>query len=174
MSALVIASHVKEGLVLAHKAKLPLMVRQAVATHHGTKLIGYFFDRAKERNDPEMGEVRESDYRYRGPKPHTKELGIRLLADAVEAAARTLENPTPPKLEALIQRIFTDALEDGQLDLTELTFREMAKIASSFQWALTSMYHHRVDYPSFDFNRSQAKRESSPVQLGTKAVAAGG
>ena len=95
MSALVIQSHVKEGLEIAREAKLPLPIRQGIATHHGTKLIRYFFTRAQERSAKDKNEVRESDYRYAGPKPHTKELGILLLADAAEAAARTLENPSP-------------------------------------------------------------------------------
>jgi len=174
MSALVIQSHIKEGLELARKAKLPIAVREAIATHHGTKLMQFFYKRAQERIDPEMEQVRESDYRYPGPKPRSKELGILLLADTVEAAARTLENPSPTKIQNMIARIFTDSLEDGQLDHTELTFSELDKIASAFMWVLTNMYHHRIDYPGFDFNRRQDRREPSPVQLGTKALAASG
>ncbi len=156
MSALVIQSHVKEGLEMAREARLPLAIRQGIATHHGTKLIRYFFMKAKEMTDPEMGEVRESDYRYPGPKPHTKELGILLLADAVEAAARTIEKPSPAKIQAMINRIFSDALEDGQLVDSDLTFAELDKVATAFLWVLTNMYHHRIDYPGFDFNRGGA------------------
>jgi putative nucleotidyltransferase with HDIG domain len=174
MSTLVIQSHVKEGLEMARKVKLPLPVRQAIATHHGTKLIRYFFDKAVKQQDPEHGEVRKSDYRYAGPRPHSKELGILLLADAVEAAARTLESPTPAKMQNMIKRIFSDALEDGQLDRSELTFIELDKIASAFLWVLTNMYHHRIEYPGFDFNRRQDKRDPGSVQLGTKAVTTDG
>jgi putative nucleotidyltransferase with HDIG domain len=170
MSALVIQNHIKGGLEMAANARLPLPVRQAIATHHGTKQIRYFYNKAKEAADPSMGEVRESDYRYPGPKPHTKELGVLLLADAVEAAARTLESPSPPKIQAMINRIFDDALEDGQLDDCDLTFSELDKIASAFLWVLTNMYHHRIDYPGFDFNRRRNKRDSGAHQLGTKAV----
>ena len=164
MSALVIMSHVKEGLEIARKEKLPLPIRQAIATHHGTKLIRYFYSRAKEQalaqqRDP--NEIRESDYRYPGPKPHTKELGILLLADAVEAAARTLDNPTPAKIRNMIERIVTDALEDGQLDQSELTFKELEKAGSAFLWVLTNMFHSRIDYPGFDFNGRKKKSESS-------------
>jgi membrane-associated HD superfamily phosphohydrolase len=155
---------------MGRKAKLPLAIRHGIATHHGTKLIRYFYNRAKDQLDPGMGEVRESDYRYSGPKPHTKELGILLLADAVEAAARTLEQPTPSKIQNMINRIFSDALEDGQLDATELTFKELDKVASAFLWVLTNMYHHRIDYPGFDFNRRRKQSESGPIQLGTKTV----
>jgi membrane-associated HD superfamily phosphohydrolase len=174
MSALVIQSHVKEGLEMARKAKLPLPLRQAIATHHGTKLIRYFYNRAQEKSDPGKVEVRESDYRYAGPRPHTKELGILLLADAVEAAARTLENPAPTKIQNMIDRIFSDALGDDQLDKSELTFSELDKVASAFLWVLTNMYHHRIDYPGFDFNRRQYKRDSGSVQVGAKAVSASG
>ena len=170
MSALVIQSHVKEGIEMAREAKLPLSIRQGIATHHGTKLIRYFFHKAEGLAAAEKSEVRESDYRYPGPKPHTKELGILLLADAVEAAARTIEQPTPNRLRSMIKKIFDDALEDGQLDDSELTFSELDKIASAFLWVLTNMYHHRIDYPGFDFNRRNQPREPRSVQLGTTAV----
>ena len=173
MSALVIQSHVKEGLEMAREARLPLPIRQSIATHHGTKLIRYFFNRAKERSSDEKSVVRESDYRYSGPKPHSKELGILLLADAVEAAARTLEVPTPGKLQAMIDKIFSNDLEDGQLDGCDLTFSELDKVASAFLWVLTSMYHHRIDYPGFDFNRRQRTRDSSSHHVGEKAVTTG-
>jgi putative nucleotidyltransferase with HDIG domain len=156
MSALVIQSHVKEGLKMAREAKLPLPIRQGIATHHGTKLIRYFFSKAQDQNDPEMGKIRESDYRYPGPKPHSKEMGVLLLADAVEAAARTVEKPSPNKLQGMISKIFSDALQDGQLDDSDLTFSDMEKIGSAFLWVLTNMYHHRIDYPGFDFNRRKS------------------
>jgi putative nucleotidyltransferase with HDIG domain len=174
MSALVIMSHVKEGLEIAREAKLPLPIRQGIATHHGTKLIRFFFNRAQERSGEDKSEVRESDYRYPGPKPHTKELGILLLADAVEAAARTLENPSPAKIQAMIDKIFSNALEDDQLDDCDLTFSELDKVASAFLWVLTNMYHHRIDYPGFDFNRRQQTGDPGPHQVGTKAVSTRG
>lgn len=173
MSVLVIQSHVKQGLEMAGRYKLPLPIRQAIATHHGTKLIRYFHDKARSLCDPSMDEVIESDFRYPGPKPNTKELGILLLADAVEAAARTLENPSPSKIQGMIGKIFTDALEDGQLDDSELTFSELDKVASAFLWVLTNMYHHRIDYPGFDFNRGQKRRDSRPLHVESKTFAAG-
>lgn len=174
MSALVIMSHVKEGLELARKASLPLPIRHSIATHHGTKLITYFYNRAKERSIRGGGDVVESNYRYPGPRPHSKEEGVLLLADAVEAAARTVDQPTPNRIQAMINRIFTDVLEDGQLDDCELTIAELDKIASAFLWVLTNMYHHRIDYPGFDFNRRKERRESGPDQVGPKTVAASG
>jgi len=170
MSSLVIQSHVKEGIEMAREAKLPMPIRQGIATHHGTKLIRYFYYKAQELAVEGKSEVRESDYRYPGPKPHTKELGILLLADAVEAAARTIEQPTPTRLQGMIKKIVDDALEDGQLDTSELTFSELEKVASAFLWVLTNMYHHRIDYPGFDFNRRVQPREPRSVQLGTATV----
>jgi hypothetical protein len=170
MSSLVIQSHVKEGIEMAREAKLPMSIRQGIATHHGTKLIRYFFYKAQELAVEGKSEVRESDYRYPGPKPHTKELGILLLADAIEAAARTIEQPTPTRLQAMIKKIVDDALEDGQLGQTELTFSELDKVASAFLWVLTNMYHHRIDYPGFDFNRRVQPREPRSDQLGTATV----
>ncbi len=174
MSALVILSHVKEGLELAREAKLPLAIRQGIASHHGTKLIRYFFNKASGKSRPGMGEVRESEYRYPGPRPHSKEMGILLLADAVEAAARTLENPTPGKVQAMINKILNDALEDDQLADCELTFSELDKVGSAFLWVLTHMYHHRIDYPGFDFNREKQQRGSGPNKVGAKAVTTSG
>ncbi len=170
MSSLVIQSHVKEGIEMAREAKLPMPIRQGIATHHGTKLIRYFFHKAQALAVEGKSEVRESDYRYPGPKPHTKELGILLLADAVEAAARTIEQPTPTRLQGMIKKIIDDALEDGQLDDSEMTFAELDKVASAFLWVLTNMYHHRIDYPGFNFNRRLQPSEPRSVQLGTATV----
>jgi len=159
MSVLIIQSHVKEGLRLASQERLPLPIRQGIATHHGTKLIRFFYTKAleqrgdmDEKEKAKMGDIRESDYRYPGPKPHTKELGILLLADAIEAAARTIDSPTPGKIQGLVQKIISDAVDDGQLADSDLTFGEIDKIASAFIWVLMNMYHSRIDYPGFDFN----------------------
>lgn len=155
MSALVIISHVKEGLRMAREAKLPLPIRQAIATHHGTKLLHFFYVKAKEAAGEDR--VDESAYRYPGPKPQTKELGILLLADAIEAASRTLDTPTPSRIKDLIDTIFKSAVEDGQLEESELTLKEIDRIASAFLWVLTNMYHHRIDYPGFDFNKERPR-----------------
>jgi len=173
MSVTIIKNHIREGLELAREAKLPLPIRQAIATHHGTKLIRYFFAKAKEEAR-EGEEIRESDYRYTGPKPFTKELGILLLADAVEAASRTLETPGPNKIRAMIERIVEDAREDGQLEDTELTFKELEQVSSAFLLMLSNMFHSRIDYPGFDFNRRKEIRDSGIHRLGTKNRASAG
>ncbi|NOZ95215.1 MAG: HDIG domain-containing protein [Acidobacteria bacterium] len=173
MSVSIIKNHIREGLELAREAKLPLPVRQAIATHHGTKLIRFFYAKAREEAR-EGEEVRESDFRYPGPKPFTKELGILLLADAVEAASRTLENPGPNKIRAMVERIVEDAREDGQLEDTELTFKELEQVSSAFLLVLSNMFHSRIDYPGFDFNRKKEQRDSGIHRVGTKKPAPAG
>jgi putative nucleotidyltransferase with HDIG domain len=155
MSALVVSNHVKAGLELARQYKLPEPIRDAITTHHGTKLIRYFYSRAKEKEkeDPDKGEVQETEFRYPGPKPRSKEMGILLLADAVEAAGRTLKEATPGRIQSMIDQVVKNVLEDGQLDDCDLTLKDLEKIGAAFFWVLTNAFHHRVDYPGFDFNR---------------------
>ncbi|MEW6338021.1 MAG: HD family phosphohydrolase [Acidobacteriota bacterium] len=153
MSALVVSNHVKAGLELARQYRLPEPVRDAITTHHGNKLIRYFYARAKEQENPDRGEVSDTEFRYPGPRPVSKEMGIIHLADAVEAASRTLQDPTPGKIQGMIDQIVKHALEDGQLDDCELTLKDIEKISAAFFWVLTNTFHNRVDYPGFDFNR---------------------
>ena len=155
MSALVVSNHVKAGLELARQYKLPEPIRDGITSHHGTKLIRYFYSRAKEKEDPDKGEVQEAEFRYPGPKPHTKEMGILLLADAVEAASRTLREATPGRIQSMIDQVVKNVLEDGQLDECELTLKDLEKIGAAFFWVLTNAFHHRIDYPGFDFNRDR-------------------
>jgi cyclic-di-AMP phosphodiesterase PgpH len=152
MSALVVSNHVKAGLELARQYRLPESVREAIGTHHGTKLIQFFYSRAKER-EAEHGEVQESEFRYPGPRPTTKEMGVLMLADAVEAASRTLQDPTPGRVQSMIDQVTKSVLEDEQLDDCELTLKDIDKIGAEFFWVLTNAFHHRIDYPGFDFNR---------------------
>ncbi len=155
MSALVVSNHVKAGLELAREYKLPEPIRDAIVTHHGNKLIRYFFSRAKEQENPDRGEVQETEFRYPGPKPHSKEMGILLLADAVEAGSRTVQEPTPGRIQGMIDQIVKNVLEDGQLDECDLTLKDIEKISAAFFWVLTNAFHHRIDYPGFDFNRQR-------------------
>jgi putative nucleotidyltransferase with HDIG domain len=155
MSALVVSNHVKAGLELAREFKLPEPIRGAIATHHGTKLIRYFYSRAKEKEDPDRGEVQETEFRYPGPRPRSKEMGILLLADAVEAASRTLQEATPGRIQSMIDQVIKNVLEDGQLDDCELTLKDIEKIGAAFFWVVSNAFHHRIDYPGFDFNRKR-------------------
>ncbi len=153
MSALIIASHVKEGIEMGKDISLPPEIVDIIPQHHGTKLITYFYEKAKESHDPALGEVREAEFRYPGPKPQTKEAGIIMVADAVEAASRTLEDPSPARLKGVIRQIIDYIFLDGQLDECDLTLRDLEGISQSFLRVLMGIYHHRVSYPGFDFEK---------------------
>jgi membrane-associated HD superfamily phosphohydrolase len=121
----------------------------------------YFYEKAKNSADPALGPVKEEDFRYPGPKPQTREAAIFMLADAVEAAARTVDEPTPNRLKELIRKITNSIVLDGQLDSCDLTFADLERIQQSFLHLLVSMYHHRVEYPGFGFGRSRNGAKSS-------------
>ena len=160
MSALVIAAHVKEGADLAKKARLPDPIVAAIREHHGTKLIRYFYQKALTKAPPEQGPVRENEYRHSGPKPTSRVNGILMICDAVEAASRTLTEPTPAKIRAMIQTIVDDCLRDGQFDECDLTMRDLAVIVDTLERSVSTMYHHRIDYPGFEFNRERPRRRT--------------
>ncbi len=147
LSALVIASHVKEGVDLARKHKLPKPIIEIINQHHGTGIISYFYHRALQSNIDKSGEIDEESYRYSGPKPQSKEAGVILLADMLEAEARTLNNPTASRIKSLTQNVINKNLVNGQLDDCNLTLRELNKIKDVFSRILTGMFHNRVEYP---------------------------
>lgn len=148
MSARIIQAHVKDGVEMAEKEKLALPILQGIAEHHGTSVIRYFYEKAKELADPLKGDlVAEHDYRYPGPKPQTREAGILMLADSVEAASRTLPDTTPARVQQLVQRIINNYFRDGQLDDCSLTLRDLHSIARSFIETLSAIRHERIDYP---------------------------
>jgi hypothetical protein len=158
MSALILINHIKDGVELARQHHLPRPIVDAIEQHHGTRLIKYFYNRALERCDPDTEEVREDEYRYPGPKPRDKVMGILMLADGIEAASRTLVEPTPVKVRTLIRTIMDDCLRDGQLDHTDLTLSDLRRVADAFNRVLATIFHQRIDYPGFDFN-AQPRRE---------------
>lgn len=157
-SALVIKSHVKDGVDLAVKYKLPRVVIDVIRQHHGTSLIQYFYHQAKQKeireNEASAGaegdRVSESTYRYDGPKPQFRESAIIFFADSIEAASRTLKKVSPPNVDELIDTMITSRIEDGQLDECPLTMQEIARIKKSFSFTLLNMLHSRIDYPGAD------------------------
>ncbi|HKQ63311.1 MAG TPA: HDIG domain-containing protein, partial [Candidatus Polarisedimenticolaceae bacterium] len=161
MSALIIAAHVKEGVRLAREARLPEQIVAMIPQHHGTKLMGYFYEKAKSQADPALGGVQEADFRYPGPKPQTREAAIFMLADALEAAARTVDDPTPARLAEVTRRMTNSIVLDGQLDACDLTFADLERIQEAFLHLLVSMHHQRVDYPGFDFSGATGALRSS-------------
>ncbi len=159
MSRLVIQSHVKEGQALARQHGLDKAIVDFIVMHHGTSRIEYFYRRAIERTaDPE--EVGEDDYRYPGPKPHSKETAILMLADSVEASVRTLEDPTHSRLKDQVQEIINAKMGDGQFEDVPLTLADLHKIAESFVNTLTGIYHSRIAYPEA---AEEAPAVSSPA-----------
>lgn len=162
MSALILLSHVKDGAELAREHKLGEPLVDIIRQHHGTALIKFFYDRAKSKSDPGVQQIDERDYRYPGPKPQTREAALIMLADAVEAASRTLADPTPARIQGMVQKIINNIFIDGQLDECELTLKDLHNIAKSFNRILAGIFHHRVDYPEPAYkerDKDSAKRQ---------------
>ncbi len=162
LSSLIVISHVKEGIELALEHKLPPAVVDLIPQHHGTRLVTYFYEKAKESQDPDLGEVNEEDFRYPGPKPQSKEAAILMLADAVEAAARTLTDPTPARIQGLVQRIVNNIFIEGELSECDLTLKDLHQIAKAFVRVLTAIHHHRVDYPGYKFEEAKRRDGDTP------------
>ena len=163
MSALIIIAHVKEGVDLALKNKLNQRIIDIIQEHHGTSLVYYFYQRAiQQQEDARAGgkimnireedipEVQEESFRYGGPKPQTKESAIVSLADIVESASRSLEKPTPQKVEQLVNELIEERIADGQLDECDLTLGELRVIAKRFRFTLMTMLHTRIAYPKHE------------------------
>ncbi len=174
MSALVVMAHVKDGVDLAIKHKLNPHIVAVIREHHGTSLIKYFYHRALKLRDEmqaavkegkaheeDIPEVNEESFRYAGPRPRTRESAIISLADSVESASRSLEKPTPKKIDELIDNIFRDRLNDGQLDNAALTLADLAKIKRSFAATLHSMMHTRIEYPKIEEGAEKARQKKT-------------
>ena len=157
MSTLVIKNHVKEGVELARKLRLPLPLRDIIEQHHGSSLVRYFYAKAKQTYDPEQQTVGEESYRYAGPAPQTKEAGLVMLADSIEAASRSLRTPTKDNIKRVITDIINGTLQDGQLDGCDFSLRELRTVAATFLTVLFAIYHPRVEYPDFGFNGRKAR-----------------
>ena len=166
MSSLILIAHIKDGVEIAKQNKLGHTIIETIRQSHGTSLISYFYDKAKQLKGE--GGVNIDDFRYPGPKPQTREAGLVMLADAVEAASRTLSNPTPARILGLVQNLINKIFSDGQLDNCELTLKDLHNIAKSYNKILNGIYHHRIEYPekqlltngtrkNGSFDRQQAK-----------------
>jgi putative nucleotidyltransferase with HDIG domain len=167
MSTLVIKNHVKEGAELARKLKLPRPLREIVEQHHGNSLVRYFYAKAKRTYDPEDQTVGEEAFRYPGPPPQSKEAGLVMLADSIEAASRSLKAPTKDNLKRVITDIINGTLQDGQLDACDFSLRELRAVAAAFLTVLYAIYHPRVEYPGFSFNGPPQGRRKLPAKKKT-------
>jgi putative nucleotidyltransferase with HDIG domain len=151
MSQLIIVGHVKDGLELAEEYGLPMVMRQFIETHHGTTLVEYFYNEAVKQHE-QNGDIdtlppAEGEFRYPGPKPRTKEAAIVMIADAVEGAVRSLAEPNPTKIEAVVHNMARRRLQDGQFDECDLSLRELSQIEASMTKTLLAHYHGRIAYP---------------------------
>jgi putative nucleotidyltransferase with HDIG domain len=149
VSLLIIIGHVKDGIELAKEYNLPTAVLPFIQQHHGTTLVEYFYYRAVTQNEGgDQPAISETQYRYPGPKPRTKEVAIVMLADAVESATRAMTDPTASRVETLVHDLSMKRLLDGQFDDCDLTMRELEKVERSLVKALLGIYHGRIAYPS--------------------------
>jgi cyclic-di-AMP phosphodiesterase PgpH len=160
MSGLIIISHVKDGCELAAQAKLGRQIINIIRQHHGTSIVSYFYDKAKKDKDESIRSLSESDFRYPGPKPQTKEAGLMMLGDVIEASSRTLTNPTPARISSLVRERIEGIYMDGQLDECELTLSNLNTIAETFTKILTGIFHHRVDYPETSPKETNGKKDT--------------
>lgn len=161
MSSMVITNHVKEGVELARQSKLPVSVIDIIKQHHGTGVISYFYQKAKDQDADSPPD--EEDYKYPGPKPQTRVAALVMMADAVEASSRVLTDPTPARISALVDKIINHIYLDGQLDECELTLKDISAIKEKFTYILTGIFHKRIDYPGFDFNNVIGDKEHTKV-----------
>ena len=178
MSALVVMAHVKDGVDMAIKHKMNAEILNVIMEHHGNSLIRFFYHRALKQRDEikkqfeegnaheeDIPEVKEESFRYTGPKPRTRESAIISLADAVESASRSLQKPTPKKIDELIDELFKERLNDGQLDDAALTLADLATIKKSFSTTLRSMMHSRIEYPKLEEGGDKPKPKSKTRKL---------
>lgn len=168
MSALIIRAHVKDGIDLAEQFKLPGVILDMIPQHHGTSVIEYFYEKARKEceeagQDPDS--VDRSLYAYPGPKPQTKEAGILMLADGIEAASRTVSDPSFDRIQGLVQKMINKVFASGELDECELTLRDLHQIAKCFTRILSGIYHQRIAYaePAEKTNPSEPNNTQAPV-----------
>lgn len=158
MSSKILTAHVKEGVELARQHKVPEAVIDIIQQHHGTSLITYFYQKAVEKVTDELPDPK--NFRYPGPRPQTRIAAIVMMADAVEAASRSLADPTPARISALVEKIINHIFLDGQIDECELTLKDISEIKKRFTYILTGIFHRRIEYPAADLKPTLQKQDS--------------
>lgn len=146
MSALIISSHVKEGIEMAEEVHLPRSIIDMIPQHHGTRAISFFYDKAKAMQTGDEN-INEADFHYPGPKPQSREAAILMLADVAEAAVRSLKEKSTTRIQQTVQRVINDCFAEEQLDECELTLKDLNEIAKAFTHILFGLYHQRIEYP---------------------------
>lgn len=147
MSKTLLIAHIKDGVELGMKFKLGKPIIDGIVQHHGTTLISFFYNKAVEMKQGEDAEIPEEEFRYPGPKPQFRESALVMLADSIEAAARSLDEPTPTRLQNIVRNIIQRKFSDGQLDQCNLTLKDLSKVEQAFVKILLGIYHQRIDYP---------------------------
>ena len=170
MSALIISNHVKEGIDLGQQYKLPQSIIDCIPQHHGTALISYFHDKAKKLSEGTGEEVDNRDFRYPGPKPQTKEAAIIMLADSVEATAKSLTNATLDQLRQQVNQTIRRFFLDGQLDECELSLKDLNAIGNAFVNVLQGIYHQRIDYPHLRQKTNSKKKAKTSEEEEAESV----
>ncbi|MEA2077767.1 MAG: HDIG domain-containing protein [Candidatus Marinimicrobia bacterium] len=165
MAAKVVISHVRNGLELADQQKLPDVIKDFIATHHGTMTVDYFYQKALGEKGEEA--IQENEFRYPGPKPKTKETALLMIVEAAEAAVRSLPKATPRNIEAKIKEVISKRLNNGQLDECPLKFADLTKISSSIYPLLVGLYHERIPYP--EDKKEEEKNEKAAKTKDVKA-----
>jgi len=162
MSSMIIINHVKEGVELAKQYKLPQALIDIIRQHHGTAVLTYFFQKARDMgHDTAPG---EEEYKYPGPKPQTRVAALVMMADAVEASSKVLNDPTPARISALVEKIINHIFLEGQLDECELTLKDISEIKKRFIYILIGIMHKRIDYPGFDFGNGNSPKEPAKIE----------
>lgn len=160
LSRVILSSHITKGVEFARKNKLPKAVQDSIRMHHGTKVMHYFYHKAMDKEE----DIQEETFRYQGELPDSKEMSILFLADSIEAASRTLDEPDMENITNLVEKIVEDAIKDNQLKNSELSFKEIEIIKKVFVETLAAMYHARIDYPNYDFNLKEENGNNNNKQ----------
>jgi membrane-associated HD superfamily phosphohydrolase len=168
MSAIILSSHVKNGLEMAEKFKIPKLIRDFIPEHHGKNLMSYFYNKAKKESN--ASDIRESDYRYPGPSPKSKETAIVMLADTVEAATRTLSNPSAGRLRKQVEELVEQRFLEGELDDSDLTMRDLKGIIDGFMSVLLGIFHQRIEYPKTEETKKSNTKDNPKKEKSVKMV----
>jgi hypothetical protein len=176
MSSLILIKHVKEGVELAKQHRLGKEIIDIIQQHHGKSFISFFYNKAMEARAKAQSTkgsmlppVTPDDYRYPGPKPQTKEAGLVMLADVVEAACRSLSEPTPARIQGLVNRLVNNIFSDGQLEECELTLKNLHQIAKHFNQILATVHHKRIEYPTRENEKAKADASTDSTQRESKS-----
>ena len=171
ISAAILISHTRDGMLIAQKEHFPPEVISIIVQHHGVTPVMYFYHKALQMSDGKPVDI--NDFRYSGPKPRTKEAAIVMLADTIEAAVRTMKDPTPKAINQFIERLVRGKLEDGQLSDCPLSLRDIDEICDAFSGILKGVYHERIEYPTVDRTRIAATGSVSAASPAPSQAATG-